>query len=52
MSVVRGKLLRYVDCGINVSDVADTPSAHPKAMEKGRPGEKCVLANANRSFKE
>jgi len=52
INVVRGKLLGYVDGGINVSDVTDTAIAHLRAMEKGRPGEKYVLGNANLSVKQ
>ena len=52
INVVRRKLLGYVDGGINVSDITDTAIAHLRAMEKGRPGEKYVLGNANLSVKE
>ncbi len=52
INVIRRKLLGYVDGGINVSDVTDTAIAHLRAMEKGRPGEKYVLGNANLSVKE
>jgi len=52
INVVKGKLLGYVDGGINVSDIDDTAIGHVKAMETGRPGEKYVLGNANLSIKE
>jgi dihydroflavonol-4-reductase len=52
INVVKGKLLGYVGGGINVSDVDDTAIAHLQAMEKGRPGEKYVLGNADLSVKE
>jgi len=52
INVVRGKLPGYVDGGINVSDIDDTAIGHVKAMEKGRPGEKYVLGNANLSVKQ
>jgi dihydroflavonol-4-reductase len=52
INVVKGKLPGYVDGGINVSDVDDTAIGHVKAMEKGRPGEKYLLGNANLSVKQ
>jgi dihydroflavonol-4-reductase len=52
INIVKGKLLGYVDGGINVSDIDDTAIGHVRAMEKGRPGEKYVLGNANLSVKE
>ena len=52
INIVKGKLLGYVDGGINVSDIDDTAVGHVRAMEKGRPGEKYVLGNANLSVKE
>lgn len=52
INVVKGRLLGYVDGGINVSDVTDTAIAHLQAMEKGRPGEKYILGNANLSVKQ
>jgi dihydroflavonol-4-reductase len=52
INVVKGKLLGYVDGGINVSDIDDTAIGHVRAMEKGRPGEKYVLGNANLSVKQ
>jgi dihydroflavonol-4-reductase len=52
INIVKGKLLGYVDGGINVSDIDDTAIGHVRAMEKGRPGEKYVLGNANLSIKE
>jgi len=52
INVVKGKLLGYVDGGINVSDVTDTAIGHVQAMEKGRPGEKYILGNANLSVKQ
>jgi len=52
INVVKGKLLGYVDGGINISDVNDTAIGHVRAMGKGRPGEKYVLGNANLSVKQ
>jgi len=52
LSVLKGKLPGYVDGGINVVDVEDVAVAHVRAMEKGRPGEKYVLGNANLSIRD
>jgi dihydroflavonol-4-reductase len=52
LSVLKGKLPGYVDGGINVVDVEDVAVAHVMAMEKGRPGEKYVLGNANLSIRD
>jgi len=50
LNVLKGRLPGYVDGGINVVDVEDVAVAHVRAMEKGRPGEKYVLGNANLSI--
>jgi dihydroflavonol-4-reductase len=52
LSVLGGKLPGYVEGGINVVDVEDVAVAHVTAMEKGRPGEKYVLGNANLSIRD
>jgi dihydroflavonol-4-reductase len=52
INVLKGRLPGYVGGGINVLDVQDVAVAHIAAMEKGRPGEKYVLGNANLSIKE
>jgi dihydroflavonol-4-reductase len=52
LSVLTGKLPGYVEGGINVVDVEDVAVAHVTAMEKGRPGEKYVLGNANLSIRD
>jgi dihydroflavonol-4-reductase len=52
LSVLKGNLPGYVDGGINVVDVEDVAVAHVRAMEKGRPGEKYVLGNANLSIRD
>lgn len=52
LSVLAGKLPGYVEGGINVVDVEDVAIAHVMAMEKGRPGEKYVLGNANVSIRD
>jgi dihydroflavonol-4-reductase len=50
LNVLKRKLPGYVDGGVNVVDVEDVAVAHVTAMEKGRPGEKYVLGNANLSI--
>lgn len=52
VNMLKGRLPGYVEGGINVVDVQDVAVAHIAAMEKGRPGEKYVLGNANLSIKE
>jgi dihydroflavonol-4-reductase len=52
LSVLKRKLPGYVDGGINIVDVEDVAAAHVTAMEKGRPGEKYVLGNADVSIRD
>jgi dihydroflavonol-4-reductase len=52
INVLKGRLPGYVDGGINVIDVEDVATGHVLAMEKGRPGEKYILGNANFSIRE
>lgn len=52
VNMLKGRLPGYVEGGINVVDVGDVAAAHLAAMEKGRPGEKYILGNANLSIKE
>jgi dihydroflavonol-4-reductase len=52
VNMLKGRLPGYVEGGINVVDVEDVAVAHIAAMDKGRPGEKYVLGNANLSIKE
>jgi len=52
VNMLKGRLPGYVEGGINVVDVEDVAAAHIAAMEKGQPGEKYVLGNANLSIKE
>jgi len=42
----------YIDGGINLVSVEDVAEGHLLAAEKGRPGERYVLANENYSIKE
>jgi dihydroflavonol-4-reductase len=52
LDVLNGRLPGYVDGGINVIDVGDVAVGHVEAMEKGRPGEKYILGNANLSIRD
>jgi dihydroflavonol-4-reductase len=42
----------YIDGGVNLVSVDDVAEGHILAAEKGRPGERYVLANKNYSIKE
>ncbi len=46
-----GRLPAYVDTGLNLIDVRDVAAGHLLAAEKGRPGERYILANANLTLK-
>jgi dihydroflavonol-4-reductase len=50
LSVLKRALPGYVDGGINLIDVDDVAIGHVLAMEKGKPGERYVLGNANLSI--
>jgi dihydroflavonol-4-reductase len=52
LSVLKKQLPAYVDGGINVIDVDDVAAGHLAAMERGRPGERYVLGNANLSIRD
>jgi dihydroflavonol-4-reductase len=47
-----GRFPAYVDTGLNVIDVRDVAAGHLLAAERGRPGERYILANANVTLKE
>jgi dihydroflavonol-4-reductase len=42
-----GRFPAYVDTGLNLIDVRDVATGHLLAAERGRPGERYILANAN-----
>ena len=52
LSVLKRQLPGYVDGGINVVDVEDVAVGHIQAMEKGKPGVRYILGNANLSIRE
>ena len=41
-----GRFPAYVDTGLNLIDVRDVAAGHLLAAERGRPGERYILANA------
>jgi len=47
-----GRFPAYVDTGLNLIDVRDVAAGHLLAAERGRPGERYILANANMTLKE
>ena len=47
-----GRFPAYVDTGLNLIDVRDVAAGHLLAAERGRPGERYILANANLTLKE
>ena len=47
-----GRFPAYVDTGLNLIDVRDVAAGHLLAAERGRPGERYILANANLTLKD
>lgn len=47
-----GRLPAYLDTGMNVVDVDDVAAGHWLAFERGRPGERYILGNANLMMRE
>lgn len=47
-----GKMVAYVDAGLNFIDVEDVADAFVSAMHRGRVGERYILGNANLNLKE
>ena len=48
----KGKMPAYLDTGLNLVDVRDVCRGHVLAMERGKPGERYILGNANLTLKE
>ncbi|MFQ5693429.1 MAG: hopanoid-associated sugar epimerase [Nitrospinota bacterium] len=48
----RGRMPAYLETGLNLVDVRDVCRGHLLAMERGRPGERYILGNANLAFRE
>jgi len=48
---LNGRMPAYVDTGLNVVDVRDVASGHLLAADRGCPGERYILGNANVTLK-
>lgn len=49
---MKGRMWGYVETGLNLIDVDDVAVGHLRAMERGRVGERYILANRNMSLPE
>jgi dihydroflavonol-4-reductase len=49
---LRGRMLAYIETGMNLVDVDDVAIGHVRAMERGRLGERYILGNQNLTLKE
>ena len=49
---MRGRMLAYIETGMNLVDVEDVAIGHVRAMERGRIGERYILGNQNLKLKE
>lgn len=47
-----GRMLAYIDTGMNLVDVNDVAVGHIRAMERGRIGERYILGNRNLTLRE
>ena len=47
-----GRIPAYVETGMNVVDVDDVAEGHWLALERGKPGERYILGNANLTMRE
>ena len=45
-----GRMLAYIETGMNLIDVEDVAMGHLRAMESGRIGERYILGNQNLTF--
>ncbi len=44
---MKGRMLAYIETGMNLVDVEDVAAGHVQAMQKGRVGERYILGNQN-----
>lgn len=44
---LRGRMVGYIDTGLNLVDVRDVAEGHVLALERGKPGERYILGNRN-----
>ncbi len=49
---MKGKMLAYIETGMNIVDVEDVAVGHVRAMERGRIGERYILGNQNLMLRE
>jgi dihydroflavonol-4-reductase len=47
---MKGRMLAYIETGMNIVDVDDVAQGHLYAMDKGRVGERYILGNRNLSL--
>jgi dihydroflavonol-4-reductase len=47
---MKGRMLAYIETGMNIVDVDDVAQGHLNAMDKGRVGERYILGNRNLSL--
>lgn len=47
LDFLRGRMVATVDTGLNLVDVRDVAAGHRLALEKGTPGRRYILGNAN-----
>jgi len=52
LDFINGKMVAYLNTGLNLVDVDDVATGHILAMEKGVPGEKYILGNRDLTLKE
>ena len=44
---LRGRMVAYIDTGLNLVDVRDVAEGHVLALERGKPGQRYILGNRN-----
>ena len=49
---MKGRMLAYIETGMNLIDVGDVALGHVRAMERGRIGERYILGNQNLMLRE
>ena len=49
---MKGRMLAYIETGMNLIDVDDVAIGHLRAMERGRIGERYILGNRNLALRE
>ncbi|MDR4494231.1 MAG: hopanoid-associated sugar epimerase [Nitrospirales bacterium] len=49
---MRGRMLAYIETGMNLVDVEDVAVGHVRAMDQGRIGERYILGNQNLTLRD